>query len=103
MLISYFDLIPKSWQEVKLVPPKPEIGWHTYHYEIIETHSFYYIKKDNIDDIICSFTLKQISDLESNHNLLAKAIMNTLNQKKEKSLKLQKWLFDKKIATFYLK
>ena len=90
MLISYFDLIPKSLQEVKLVPPKPEIGWHTYHYEIIETHSYYYIKKDNIDDIICSFTLKQISDLESNHNLLAKAIMNTLNQKKEKSLKLQK-------------
>ena len=45
MLISYFDLIPKSLQEVKLVPPKPEIGWHTSHYEIVETHSYYYIKK----------------------------------------------------------
>lgn len=88
MLISYFDLIPKLWQEVKLVPPKPEIGWHTSYHEIAKTHSYYYIKKDNIDEIICSFTLKQILDLESNHNLLSKAIMNTLNQKKEKSLKV---------------
>ena len=85
MLIHQFNPVPKSLPQVKLVSPKRE--GETFHWETINVHSFYYIKDDNIDDIICSLSLKQVLEIESKskYNLLYKAIMKIIsNESKEK-------------------